>query len=67
MKQPEKTKPFCDRQRHVTIAVVALFALACLGRIVAPEVALFRELLPIVAALLGLVVKETLGGRAGSS
>ncbi len=67
MKQPEKTKPCCDRQRRVAIAVAALFALACLGRLVAPEVALFRELLPIAATLLGLVVREALGGRVGGS
>jgi hypothetical protein len=51
-----RVSPERDQQPRVRIAVVALFALTCLGRLVALEV-----------ALQSLVVNEAFGGRAGSS
>lgn len=66
MKQPKHTKSAQvaqAQQRRATIAVMALFALACPGRLIAPEVVLFRELLPIAATLLGLWSKKRLVGK----
>jgi hypothetical protein len=50
-------------RRRLALAVVALFVGVCLGRLLAPNVQLFQELLPVAAALLGLVVRSYLSGQ----
>ncbi len=60
-RQPLPPSPAPDAfRRRLALAVVALFVGVCLGRLFAPEVALFRDLVPVAAALLGLVVRSYL-------
>jgi hypothetical protein len=57
-RSPKSLPPLHNTTRcYLAIAVVTLFVGVCLGRLCAPEVPLFRELLPIAAGLLGLVVR----------
>jgi hypothetical protein len=50
-------------RRRLAIAVVALFVSVCLGRLLAPSVPLFQELVPVASALLTLVVRSYLSGH----
>ena len=46
-----------DARRLLALAVLALFVGVCVGRLVAPEAPLFRELLPAASGLLLVVVR----------
>lgn len=46
-----------DIRRTLALAVLALFVVVCLGRLLAPAISLFRELVPVVSGLLVLVVR----------
>jgi hypothetical protein len=69
----EMRRPICSHRppqlppdvfrRHLALAIVALFVGVCLGRLFAPNVQLFQELLPVASALLGLVVRFYLSGH----
>jgi hypothetical protein len=50
-------------RRILAIAVLLLFVAVCLGHLLTPQVALFGELVPVVSALLGLVVRYYFAGR----
>ena len=63
-RQPLPPSPTPDAfRRRLALAVAALFVGVCLGRLLAPNVQLFQELLPAAAALLGLVVRSYFAGR----
>ena len=50
-------------RRLLALAVLALFVAVCLGHLLAPQVVLFDELVPVVSGLLGLVVRYYFAGR----
>jgi hypothetical protein len=50
-------------RRILALAVLVLFVAVCLGRLLAPQVVLFGELLPFVSGLLVVVVRSYFGGR----
>jgi hypothetical protein len=54
-KLPQSNETF---RRLLALAVLALFIGVCLGRLFAPQVGLFSELLPVVSGLLALVVRH---------
>jgi hypothetical protein len=51
-------------RRILAVAVLVLFAAVCLGRLLAPQVVLFGELVPFVSGLLVVVVRYYFAGRA---
>ena len=66
------TRNLCDAKTTMTpdafrrilaIAVLILFVAVCLGRLIAPQIALFGDLLPIISGLLGLVMRYYFTGR----
>jgi hypothetical protein len=50
-------------RRILAIAVLVLFVAVCLGRLLAPQVALFGELVPVASGLLIVVVRHYFAGR----
>jgi hypothetical protein len=50
-------------RRILAIIVLALFIAVCLGRLLAPQITLFGELLPVVSGLLVVVVRYYFAGR----
>jgi hypothetical protein len=50
-------------QRVLALAVLMLFVAVCLGRLFAPEMALFHELMPVVSGFLAVVVRYYFVGR----
>lgn len=50
-------------RRILALAVLVLFAAVCLGRLLAPEILLFGELVPFVSGLLVVVVRYYFVGR----
>jgi hypothetical protein len=50
-------------RRILAIIVLALFVAVCLGRLLAPQVALFGELVPVASGLLLVVVRYYFAGR----
>jgi hypothetical protein len=60
---PQSSETF---RRILALAVLALFIGVCLGRLFAPQVALFSELMPVVSGLLALVVRYYFTERKGA-
>ncbi len=50
-------------RRILALAVLVLFVVVCLGRLFAPQVVLFGELVPFVSGLLVVVVRYYFAGR----
>jgi len=50
-------------RRILAIIVVTMFGAVCVGRLLAPETPLFRELVPVVSGLLLVVVRFYFKGR----
>ena len=58
MRDSSSRPPSPDATRRVlALAVLALFVGVCVGRLVAPDAPLFRELLPVVSGLLLVIVR----------
>ena len=50
-------------RRILTVTVLTLFIIVCLGRLLAPQIVLFGELVPVVSGLLVMVVRYYFAGR----
>jgi hypothetical protein len=50
-------------RRILAIAVLTLFIAVCLGRLIAPQIGLFAELMPVISGLLMVVMRYYFVGR----
>jgi hypothetical protein len=50
-------------RRILAIAVLVLFIAVCLGRLLAPQIALFGELMPVISGLLMVVMRYYFAGQ----
>ena len=65
MRNAHRRPPSPDATRRIlALAVLALFVGVCVGRLVAPDAPLFRELLPVVSGLLLVIVRFYFKGSA---